>query len=287
MKEERKKMAQETLSILQQGFYHAPSGKRVDISKSQKTSEEACYLITPDEYIILLDEYFNSETKAENLSKSTELPIEVKNASTVAAIIDSVKNGDPVAVLNFASAKNPGGGFINGSMAQEEALAYSSGLYNTQIRHMEYYKQNRACGKMWYTNHAIFSPNVVFFRDERFRLLETPATASVLTLPAVNMRKVREKGQELTVAEQIMKHRMSFALKMFVKKKYKTVILGAFGCGVFGNNPNLIARWWKELLFNDGYGAFFNKVLFAVLDKPDGENIRVFEHEFNKRVGRL
>ncbi|MFR3753045.1 MAG: TIGR02452 family protein [Enterocloster sp.] len=75
------------------------------------------------------------------------------------------------AVLNFASAKNPGGGFINGAMAQEESLAASSCLYKTLTAHETYYRMNRACSTMIYTDHAIFSPDVVFFRDGRFGLL--------------------------------------------------------------------------------------------------------------------
>ena len=99
------------------------------------------------------------------------------------------------AVLNFASAKNPGGGFINGAMAQEESLAASSCLYKTLTAHETYYKMNRACSTMIYTDHAIFSPDVVFFRDGRFGLLKEPVEASVLTLPAVNMGQAILKGK--------------------------------------------------------------------------------------------
>lgn len=172
----------------------------------------------------------------------------------------------PIAVLNFASAKNPGGGFINGAMAQEESLAASSCLYKTQTAHEDYYKSNRACNTMMYTNHAIYSPDVVFFRDGSFRLLETPVTASVLTLPAVNMGQVILKREDVTLAKQVMRKRMKLSLAVFASQKCRHLILGAYGCGVFRNDPEEIAVWWHKLLEESFPGAF-ETVVFAVLDK--------------------
>ena len=67
------------------------------------------------------------------------------------------QGAEKVGVLNFASAKNPGGGFLNGAMAQEESLAASGGLYRTLTPHEGYYRRNRACGTMMYTGCAIRS----------------------------------------------------------------------------------------------------------------------------------
>lgn len=169
---------------------------------------------------------------------------------------------------------------MNGAMAQEEALAASSELYNTQLRHNEYYEANRACKSMMYTDYAIYSPDVVFFRDTDNKLLGTPVNCSILTLPTVNMSQVREKREDFTQAKSVMKDRMRLALAIFAKERNNTIILGAYGCGVFGNDPNNVAKWWKELLFDEKYGRFFKKVLFVVMDKAGGENIRAFERVF-------
>jgi uncharacterized protein (TIGR02452 family) len=183
--------------------------------------------------------------------------------------------GKSAAVLNFASAKNPGGGFLNGAMAQEEALAASSGLYNTLLRHDTYYTANRECSTMMYTDHAIYAPEVVFFLDGDFNLLETPVTASVLTLPAVNMGQVRLKGEDMEQAKAAMKDRMRLCLAVFAGQKDTHLILGAYGCGVFRNDPGEVARWWKELLEEEGYGRFFDEIVFAVLDRS-GRSIEAF-----------
>ena len=172
---------------------------------------------------------------------------------------------------------------MNGAMAQEEALAASSSLYKTLLRHNAYYENNRVCPSMMYTDHAIYSPDVVFFRDADYKLLETPVTCSILTLPAVNMGKVKAKLENTDQAEKTMKNRMRLCLAILAKEKNTNIILGAYGCGVFGNDPKNVAKWWKELLFDEHYGRYFKKVLFAVLDKPSGENIKVFERVFGSR----
>ena len=273
MRKQRKLIAQETLKILQQGFYIAPSGLRVDISALQKISEDFSKLITPDDGIKIVQNLTPTENTFDTSYK-------VINASTVQAIIENTESGSPMAVLNFASAKNPGGGFLNGSIAQEEALAISGGLYNTLLLHKTYYDANWNCKTMMYTDHAIYSPDVVFFRDASFNLLEQPVTTSVLTLPAVNMGQVRVKGEDVNRAKQVMKDRMRLALAIFAHKRNHTIILGAYGCGVFRNDPNDVAKWWKELLLDEKYGGYFKNILFVILDKPDGENIRAFEGMF-------
>ncbi|GIO85698.1 TIGR02452 family protein [Paenibacillus faecis] len=271
----RKGIAEDTLRIQRQGFYEY-EGRRVDFAAAQKHSEENSELITP-------------ERGAELVRASAGLPRlpqaaarSVANEATVKAILDFAEAGkEQVGVLNFASAKNPGGGFLNGAMAQEESLAASSGLYETQLRNEGYYKANRACGTMMYTDHAIYSPDVVFFRDPRFELIERPVTASVLTLPAVNYGQVLLKGEDPLEAERVMKDRMRLALAIFAHKGDRNLILGAYGCGVFRNDPVKVARWWRELLDDEGFGTLFAEIRFSVLDRSKGGAcITAFENTF-------
>ena len=151
-------------------------------------------------------------------------------------------------------------------MAQEESLAASSCLYKTLTAHETYYKMNRACSTMIYTDHAIFSPDVVFFRDGRFGLLKEPVEASVLTLPAVNMGQAILKGEDRALAEQSMKRRMKLALAIFASRGCRNLILGAYGCGVFRNDPVKVAGWWKELL-EQYFPGDFDTIVYAVLDR--------------------
>lgn len=275
---DRKAVAQETLKIMEQGYYEY-GGNRIDIQADMDASIRASSLITPGQGAALLDRYSGADS-----TKIHEARVE--NLSTVDAVRKLAAEGrDNIGVLNFASAKNPGGGFINGAMAQEESLAASSTLYRTLTAHETYYQKNRAQSSMMYTDYAIYSPDVVFFRDGDFHLVKNPVRASVLTLPAVNMGQVLLKGEDAAEAERVMRRRMALALAIFAEQGAKNLVLGAYGCGVFRNDPHLIAAWWQELL-SEGVGGCFDSIFHAVLDRSKNENcIKAFE-KIAKSVAR-
>lgn len=267
---DRKAVARETLAIMNQGYYQY-EGKQIDIRSDLDASVHASFLLTPEQGAALLEKYGSTDSAGKAGGR-------VENLSTVDAVRKLADEGrNAIGVLNFASAKNPGGGFLNGAMAQEESLAASGTLYRTLTAHEEYYRNNRAQSSMMYTDHAIYSPDVVFFRDGRFRLIQTPVKASVLTLPAVNMGQVLLKGEDSAEAGRVMRRRMKLALAIFADQGAKNLVLGAYGCGVFRNDPRLVAVWWKELL-EEGMGAYFDSIFYAVLDRSkNGECIRAFE----------
>lgn len=277
---DRKAIARETLDILRQGYYVLPADERtsfhettVSIEADLKQSIRESILITPADGEALLKKYNAASSQGQS---APPLSVTTENISTVDAIRKIAAQGrERIGVLNFASAKNPGGGFINGAMAQEESLAASSTLYKTLTAHEEYYQANRAYRSMIYTDHAIYSPDVIFLRDGDFRLAE-PVKASVLTLPAVNMGQVLQKGEDAAQAKTAMKRRMALALAIFTEQGAKNLVLGAYGCGVFRNDPRDIAAWWKELLAGS-FGGCFESVFHAVLDRSRGQHcIRAF-----------
>lgn len=282
---DRKAIAKESLEIMRQGYYRIESKKnpmpvqtKIDIRQDMEQSIKDSILITPSEGEELLKYYKEGHSRLEN---QPQLTIIVENISTIDAIRKLIlEEKEKIGVLNFASAKNPGGGFLNGAKAQEESLAASSILYRTLIVHEEYYRENRKCNSMIYTNHAIYSPDVVFFRDGSFRLTE-PVKASVLTLPAVNMGQVIQKGEDVETARKAMKQRMKLALAIFAKERAKNLVLGAYGCGVFRNDPKDVAIWWKELLDTE-MGKYFDLVFHAVLDySREKKCIGAFEEIFS------
>lgn len=273
----RKQVAEQTIAILERGCYER-DGRLIDISFMQKQSEKGSRLLAPGEGLGVL------ERVRRRLKGPAAIRHYVRNEATVGAILACPpEERSHLGVLNFASAKNPGGGFLGGAMAQEESLAASGGLYATLLPHEQYYDFNRKCGTMMYSHHAIFSPDVVFFRDDNFDLLAEPATASVLTLPAVNFGQVLLKGENVEEADRVMKERMELALALFAEEGMKRLVLGAYGCGVFRNDPAKIAAWWNELLTERGYGALFDEVVYAVLDRSrDQACMKAFQNEFSR-----
>ena len=274
---DRKTMAKETLEIMERGYYEPAFSKdsgpktKIVIKEDMEQSIRCSALITPADGERILDKYCVC-------AKCSQPTTRVDNISTVEAIriLDSEQKTD-IGVLNFASAKNPGGGFLNGAMAQEESLAVSSTLYPTLTAHEEYYIENRAHRSMMYLDYGIYSPEVVFFRDGAFQLTKTPVKASVLTLPAVNMGQVILKGENVEEAKSVMRRRMKLALGIFAERKARHLVLGAYGCGVFRNDPKEIAIWWRELLA-EGMGQHFDSVFHAVLDRSkDKRCIKAFQ----------
>lgn len=274
---DRKAMAQETLAIMERGCYELPAEdgagpkERISIREDMEQSIRRSVLLSPAEGERILKQYGG-------VPGGSQPEIRVENLSAVEAIrILAAEGKTETGVLNFASAKNPGGGFLNGAKAQEETLTVSSTLYPTLTAHEEYYRENRARRSMMYLDYGIYSPGVVFFRDAEFRLAKTPVKASVLTLPAVNMGQVLLKGENAEEAKGVMRRRMKLALGIFAEQGAKHLVLGAYGCGVFRNDPAEVAAWWRELL-EEGMGSYFSTVFYAVFDhSKDQRCIKAFQ----------
>ncbi|MGW5852347.1 TIGR02452 family protein [Streptomyces sp. NPDC055254] len=174
---------------------------------------------------------------------------------------------DRVAVLNFASARNPGGGYVRGAKAQEEALCRASALYETLLEAPEYYEVHRAEASTFYTDRVIHSPGVPVFRDDRGELLEMPFLAGFLTSPAPNAGTIRRQEPE-RVAEipAALARRAERVLEVAALHGYRSLVLGAWGCGVFRNDPAQVAEAFRGLLAGRFTGTF-DRVVFAVLDR--------------------
>ena len=265
-KNERAKLAQLTIEISRRGWYFV-GAERVAFN-NEKISE----VWTKDHLEILVQK----EPVKNNYLKVVSETCNESTVDTVLALQRMNINGKLVGVLNFASAYNPGGGFINGSMAQEEALAYASDLYYQQ-QGSPYYEINKKEKSKCYTDTAIYS-RVTFFRDSDFNLVSIPYAVNVVTCPAVNMTALRNKGANLAVAEKVMYERMQKVLCLFVEKGCSTIVLGAWGCGVFGNNPKTIADNWHRLLCEEGYSKYFERIIFSVLDNGKSNNFVIFKN---------
>ena len=206
----------------------------------------------------------------EGFRERGRVEVKVINATTLTAARQLVEDHHlkDVLCLNFASAKNPGGGFLGGSQAQEESLARASGLYAAIHPHETMYETNKRYRSCLYTDHLIYSPQVPVFRDDDDVLLESPWRVSMLTVPAVNAGVVREQEPEnVSRIQETMLRRMEKLLSVAVAHGHGTLVLGAWGCGVFRNDPAQVARWFHyHLIENDSFRNAFETVWFAVPD---------------------
>jgi len=182
--------------------------------------------------------------------------------------------------LDFSSARNPGGGFLKGAGAQEESLARSSGLYPCLLECIEMYEHNRRYKSCLYSHHMIYSPNVPVIKDDNGELLEDFYAVSFISAPAVNAGVVKKREQDWEEkVEEAMKERLRRILSVAVHHGHDTLVLGAFGCGVFQNDPRHVASWFKELLSGSFNGAFA-RVAFAILEKKGERKLAPFQECF-------
>jgi uncharacterized protein (TIGR02452 family) len=224
-------IAQETVEIAERGRYHDPQGAEVRIDVGAAVAGTRLYLPTDD---------------LPDVVPGPPGRIEVTGESTLAA---ARRLGGDVAALNFASARSPGGGFLNGAEAQEESLARSSALYPCLLAAGEFYTYHRAHAELTYTDRIIYSPRVPVFRDDRGALLTKPYPVTFLTSAAPNLSAIRSNQPERAAeVPGALRRRAARVLAVAAANGHRRLVLGAWGCGVFGNDPATVAEAFAAAL---------------------------------------
>ncbi|KAI1737222.1 hypothetical protein F4680DRAFT_460724 [Xylaria scruposa] len=191
-----------------------------------------------------------------------------------------------VAVINLASDKNPGGGWLSGAMAQEEALCYRSSL--ALSLHKSYYP--------WTPTTGVYTRDVVIVRSSmsaghKLLVPQTPAVqlpvVSVISVAAIRrppIHKVFENGQfrrsvfKFPADRNLTKKKMRLVLRLAARQKHELLVLGAMGCGAFRNPPEEIVQCWFEVLDEVEFqGGWWREIWFAVLDTKNEGNFKIFD----------
>jgi uncharacterized protein (TIGR02452 family) len=205
---------------------------------------------------------------ADAASKAPRTKTSVLCSRTIEAAVDMcTRGGGAVCALNFSSAKNPGGGFLNGQpKGQEESLCRSSGLYLC-IKDQKVYnlarKDNRQC---LYHDFVIFSPNVPVIKDSAGIKYPQPFQVSFLTSPAPNAGNAVKKGVAHAEIVKTMAARIDHVLNVAVAHDQRRLVLGSWGTGCFGNDPNTVAELFCKSLARKEIDGAFDEVVFAVSD---------------------
>jgi uncharacterized protein (TIGR02452 family) len=206
-------------------------------------------------------------------SPEREPCIEVVNETTLQGIAALHEEGaERIGALNFASAKNPGGGFLNGSEAQEESLARSSALYASLQQVPSFYEEHRRSSSLLYSDAVIVSPGCPILRDDDGTLRDTPLVATFLTCAAPNAGAMRDnRAGERGAIGETFSQRIGCVLGAALDVGVDSLILGAWGCGVFRNDPAEVARHFADWLIQRGAARHFRRVRFSILDRSAGE----------------
>lgn len=262
---ERIKIAEQTVQILQVKSYRSPNNRSISIERHLDACLAGTELIRPGDWPDLEAKALQT-VYSRPQGKPARIDVFAETTFRTCQRWVAEQGLEHVACLNFASAKNPGGGFLAGSQAQEEALSRGSGLYASLLCQPEYYAFNRKVGTCLYSDHMIWSPGVPIFRDDADSLLDKPYCAGIITAPAVNagciLQNEPEKAGKILPA---MTQRAEKILTLAVMNGVENLVLGAWGCGVFANEAEAVAEIFAKLLRPGGrFARAFTRVAFSI-----------------------
>ncbi|WP_232433068.1 TIGR02452 family protein [endosymbiont of Ridgeia piscesae] len=230
------------------GIYVDERGQRVGWRNAVQVACAAKMSIAP-----------NHVLPSSECSTCYETRVQVTNETTLGAARRFVERGLRPLALNFANGIYPGGGFRSGARAQEEVLCRSSALYRTIVGD-RMYTEHRKRRLPDSTDWVIYSPDVPVFRMDNGKALKQPWLLSFITCAAPMARHI---GQPK--AGDLLQKRIHRILSVARAYGYSALVLGAWGCGAFGNDPHRTARDFRQALENDFNGAF-SDIVFAITD---------------------
>lgn len=279
----RIKVYQKTMDAIHQGYYFNSKNLKVSLSDGNTLHSQSAFVPA-------------TKTTA-HVQRRFETHFKVINQDCLEMARDFTALGEKVALINFASPIEPGGGFSEGTSGQEEHICYRtelSGFMENQIDRFTndqggcYFPLNTPSR----SGGLIHTPNVQVFRasqKEGFRFLDHPFKIGVLTSPAPVRPPLKTTHSGIGFAKEETRDDMYILIRTQLQAAYtngyNSLVLGAFGCGAFRNPPEAVARIYHEL-FSSEFSGVFNYVGFAILDDSEREthnprgNIRPFQELF-------
>ena len=250
------------------GYYVYGAGKKVDWSRYVRAACAAKVSIPPSAILPARESITFPETR-----------IQVANETTLGASRRFVDSGLKPLALNFANGIHPGGGFLGGARAQEEVLCRSSALYQTLVND-RMYEEHRRPPRPDSTDWAIYSPDVPVFRTDDGRELEHPWLLSFITCAAPYASALGQPE-----AGDLLRRRIHRALAIAWAYGHTALVLGAWGCGAFGNDVYRTAVDFRQALEKE-FNGVFSDIVFAITDwSPERRFLGPFRKVFSPDDG--
>ena len=280
--EERTKVYENTVKIVNKGSYLSPKGKEVKINDEDKMVEGTKF------YGKKINIDYESLPKYETI-------IKVVDNDCLYEAKELIDKGFSPCVLNMASFYMPGGGVINGSSAQEENIFRRTNIFKSLYQFHNVgdnygIKQKEERYPLDYNFGAIYTPNVTVFKgsdDTNYTPLEEPFEIGVISVAAVKKPRC-EGGKLVPWVIDTLKNKIRQILDAALENGHDSIVLSAFGCGAYKTPPTEMARLFKEVLSSNNYKNAFKAISFAIINlkstngihNPQG-NFKPFYEAFN------
>ena len=275
----RIRMFNETLRVAHDGFYDLGE-TRVALCRTD-LEHKACRVFSSREVARLTNGYYHPRARQSPGACIVDVSPEDSFVAAQSLACETGPGSRPPLVLNFANPYVPGGGVKHGARAQEEDLCRRSTLYLSlsSDRAKAYYRENRSTPTSLFTDAAILSEHVEVFRDATGHYLDVPYEVAVLTMAAPYHPELR--ADEVERLPRTFEQRILGLLYLAACSGYTRLVLGAWGCGAFGNDPQMVAEAFGETLrtfqIGDrdddtrvlGASQVFERIRFAVLPGPN------------------
>jgi len=256
-------LGRSAVDAARKGYYVTAAGRRVDWRDAVEAACVGKVSIPPYAVLPHQERVAFPETR-----------VQVSNETTLGASFRLLEGGLKPLALNFANGIHPGGGFLNGSRAQEEALCRSSALYQT-LAGDPMYDAHRRRPRPDSTDWTIYSPDVPIFRRDDGTVLDQYWFLSLLTCAAPYAPRIGQPE-----AGDLLQSRLRRVLAIAQSRGHAALVLGAWGCGAFANNPRRTAVDFRQALENDFSGAF-SDIVFAIADwSPERQFLGPFRDVF-------
>lgn len=282
VKELRAKEFNNTVAIVNQGGYVTEGGVE--------------YRFLGDIEMMRNTVYYKDEIHLSISSENDEpTVVEVKNIDCLHAGVELKEQGYNPAVLNMASRRNPGGGVLSGSGAQEETLFRRTNLFRSLYQFAPYAEQygiSRSHFQYPLDRNfgGIYTPNAICFREGEYKgyaLLENPVSLSFIAVAGINRPDLTADGMIANHLVEPVKNKTRTILRIGLLHGHDALVLGALGCGAFCNPPRHVAQLFHEVMDEREFKNRYRKIVFAILDdhnahrshNPEG-NFKPFAEEF-------
>lgn len=261
----------ETLKICNNGGY-CYNEKNIRLTLSKEDMQQAI-VFTDEQIKALIDNFV-----CKNVENNTVF--EVINTTSFQAAKELYSQNSDILVLNFANPVHPGGGVYLGAIAQEEDLCRKSTLLKSleSENAKAYYDFHRKLNSPLSSDYMILSPKVEVFRNSDNTLSYKSFEVSVLSCAAPIM-STPTRNMGIENYEQLLYQRIKGMLCLALTYNYKSLVLGAWGCGAFGNDAEIVAKLFRQAF--DEMNSPFDNIVMAVLDKTEWQyNYNMFKKYF-------